>query len=42
MVGHIENKAMVKTHIQENMIVDILLGIKNNCYLSDSNEILLN
>ena len=42
MVGHIENKAMVKTHIPENMIVDILLGIKNNSYLSDSNEILLN
>ena len=26
----------------ENMIVDILLEIKNNSYLSDSNEILLN
>ena len=42
MVGHIENKAMVKTHIPENMIVDILLEIKNNSYLSDSTEILLN
>ena len=42
MVGHIENKSMVKTHIPENMIVDILLGIKKDSYLLNSTENLLN
>jgi len=42
MVGHIENKAMVKTHIPENMIVDILLEIKKDSYFLDSTENLLN
>ena len=42
MVGHIENKAMVKTHIPENMIVDILLGIKKGSYLLSNTKNLLN
>ena len=42
MVGHIENKAMVKTHIPENMIVDILLGIKKSSYLLSNTKNLLN
>ena len=42
MVGHIENKAMVKTHIPENMIVNILLEIKKNTYFLASNKTFLN
>ena len=42
MVGHIENKAMVKTHIPENMIVNILLEIKKDTYFLASNKTFLN
>jgi len=43
MLGSIENKSIIKKHIPENIIFDILLEIKNNSFsLTCGNATLLN